>query len=555
MPTFDSPADPRRHRRQHHCVRPQPPKREISYSFRQAVETGAFHQFPFLDADRFGREAKKRGANLSFGSTLRDRLEELDEVGALRPVLFQMAPDIRVLREETEFVPWTEYLVEDDGISRSHPYYVYWQLLYVYDAIELGRVPASIDWVLEEDSARRVGDGFRSFYEVQRDVWRELDDRWRAYVLLLTRIQNRYGPPIKGRLTTSSSTMVYDPEVGDYVDPYIEERRSFSAENVLTELALTSDDVKAMHERIAVHGHTVDPNERWYMLFRMAPFKERDTLTDAARRAQDAYDAAEMIRSFYYELTEELLLNPDEIFDVSDKSWKRRIFGEWPMRAFTRANLQAELRRHDLWPHQVHLIVEGETEEVVCRRVIEAFTGSGPEPIGITLSRLDGVSKARLHQEIIRVTKTFARWPVLIADREGDLEREVEVMKREGLLSDETVFLWDSSFEEHHFSDDELVAVVRELARKRDVELSLSPAAFRHAYDDHRSRAGRNARGAASYLLGMAANPDRGGVTISKPELGEQMALRLLDDLDQRGDEAIEQRQILSVIAAVLRVT
>jgi hypothetical protein len=537
-------------------VRPQPPTREIAYSFRRAVDADAFHQFPLLDADRFGREAKRRGVNLSSGSTLRRRLEQLDEVGALRPVLFEGGTDTCSLREARGFVPWAEYLVENPSATRPAPYYSYWQLLYVSEAVELGYVPSlSIDWLLDDDPPQSIAGGFRAFLEAQRAVWWELDDRWRAHVLLLTRIQNRYGPPIKGSLTTSTSRVVYEPGVGDFVDPYVEERRSFRADDVLIELALTPDDLKEMHRQVAIHGHLIDPNKRWYMLFRMAPFKERDTLMGAARRAQDAYDAAEMIRSFYYELTAELLLNPDEIFDGSDKSWKKRLFGEWPMHAFTRADLQAELRRHGLWPHQVHLIVEGETEEIVCRRLIEALAGTDPERIGITFSRLGGVSKARLHRELIRITGTFARWPVLIADREGDIEREVEVMKRDGLLTEETAILWDSSFEEQHFSDEELVGLVQTIARQRGVEISLSAAEFRQEYDDHRSRAGRNARGAASYLVEMAANPRHGSITVSKTELGEQMAIQLLNDLEERGNESIEERQILSVIVAVLRVT
>ena len=535
-------------------MRPQPSEREIAYSFHQAFDGDAFDQFPLLDADRFGREAKKRGVDLSFGASLRERLQRLDEVGALRPVLFDVGEDVPVFREEVEFVPWSRYAVEEESFSRPHPFYSHWQLLYVNEALELGRAPAHIDWLLKEDSARRLGEGSRPFYEAQREVWRELDGRWRPLVLLLTRIQNRYGPSIKGSLTKSSSRMVYDAEAGEYVDPYRSERASFDAQAVLAELSLTFEDVKEMHEQVSIHGSAVDPNERWYMLFRMAPFKERDTLRDAARRAHDAYDAAEIIRSFYFDLTEELLLNPDEIFDISDKSWKRRIFGEWPTHAFTRADLQAELRRHDLWPHQVHLIVEGETEEVVCRRLIEGVAGVPPEKIGITISRLDGVSKARLHQEIVRVTGSFARWPVLIADREGEIEREVALMKRAGLLTDETAILWESSFEEQHFTDEELVEIAREIGAARGVELSLSASEFRSAFDDHRARAGKQARGAGSFLLGMAADPARGSVRIGKTEFGERMAARMLADLERRGEEATEERPILSVIGAILRV-
>ncbi len=132
--------------RYRHFMRPQPAIHDIAYSFQCAVAADAFIQFPLLTADRFGREAKKRGADLSFGSVLRERLEALDEAGALCPALFDVRQGTPVLREEQDFVPWAEYAVDEDGVKQPHPYYAYWQLLYIADAIELGQAPASLDW-------------------------------------------------------------------------------------------------------------------------------------------------------------------------------------------------------------------------------------------------------------------------------------------------------------------------------------------------------------------------------------------------------------------------
>jgi hypothetical protein len=141
---------------------------------------------------------------------------------------------------------------------------------------------------------------------------------------------------------------------------------------------LTLEALKQMHQRLAVHGMMRgddDPLRFWHMLFRMAPARQRARLRGRARRAQDAYDAAEMLRRFYFDLTGELLLNPDELFDISDKSWRRRVFGEWPTFKHTRAHLAAELRLRDLHPHQVHIAVEGDTEKIVCERVLEELAG------------------------------------------------------------------------------------------------------------------------------------------------------------------------------------
>jgi hypothetical protein len=190
-------------------------------------------------------------------------------------------------------------------------------------------------------------------------------------------LQNHYGPSVKGTLLKSAVSLVWDPTTGEFVDPR-EMEPPFDAQRVLDEFGLTPEAIKAMHQQLASHGIVMggdDPLRFWHMLTRMAPAKQRATLRGRARRAQDAYDAAEMLRRFYHDLTGELLLNPDEIFDVSDKSWKQRIYGRWPTLSYTRADLAAELRRRDLHPHQVHLAVEGETEEIICHRVLEEVAG------------------------------------------------------------------------------------------------------------------------------------------------------------------------------------
>jgi hypothetical protein len=198
-----------------------------------------------------------------------------------------------------------------------------------------------------------------------------------------------------------------------------------------------------------------DPLRSWHMLIRMAPAKQRAKLRGRARRAQDAYDAAEILRRFYHDLTGELLLNPDEIFDLSDKSWKQRIYGKWPTLSYTRADLAAELRLRDLHPHQVHLAVEGETEEIVCRRVLEEVAGMVLNDMGVSIHQLQGVGNITMQRDMLRAMKAFPRYLILVADREGDMAREVEVLKRNGVLTDEATYLWKTSFEEDNFTDED----------------------------------------------------------------------------------------------------
>jgi hypothetical protein len=469
--------------------------------------------------------------------------------------MFESTDGEPVFREERDFVPWSEYQVTEDFYTRAKPYYCHWQLLYIKDAVSGGTAEVTLDWLLDDDQRATLGEGYSAWYTRQDETRRSLDDGWRTLLLLLVRIQNRYAPLIKGTLTKASSTLVFDPEMGDFVDPFFSTARSFDPQGILEELGLTPENIAAFQRWIGWHGVIHDPIERWHMLLRMTSYCERSKLSDGARRAHDAYDAAEILRRFYHDLTGELLLNPDEMSDFNVESWKKRVFGRWPFLSYTRRNLQAELRRHDLWPHHIHLVVEGTTEEIVCRRVMEAFTGRPLEDLGVTLATLGGVGRARLHQEMLRVTSGFARWAILVADREGDIERDVELMRREGILSEDTCVLWERSFEEDNFTDDELVAILADIASDAGASVDLDAMSFRSAYDQHREKAGAQAKGALTYLLGMARDPARGGFDPGKTPVAEKMADRLLDDLDERDEEALEERPILKLLVSIIRVT
>ena len=160
---------------------------------------------------------------------LRNQLEQLDHVGALRPILFDTGEGGLVFREEVEFMPWQTYAIAEDGVERVVAYYSHWQLLYASDAVELGRVPVSMEWFLDEDRRRQVNQGYQHFYESQAERWRGLDDHWRECILLLVRLQYRYFPVIRGTLTKITTTLAYDPDVSDMVDPYPRTVRDFKS--------------------------------------------------------------------------------------------------------------------------------------------------------------------------------------------------------------------------------------------------------------------------------------------------------------------------------------
>lgn len=156
------------------------------YSFERAFEEDAFLQLPLLSWEQFGRQAKERDVSLSFGSNLRDRLEDLDRTGALRPVAFVVpgAPgfDEYVFREGVEYRPWQDYPRDEPWPQRV--LYSHWQLLYVRDAVDLGVANVSADWLLHEP--RDMSEVFREWHEMRLEQRAGLDVSWRSLLLLLT---------------------------------------------------------------------------------------------------------------------------------------------------------------------------------------------------------------------------------------------------------------------------------------------------------------------------------------------------------------------------------
>jgi hypothetical protein len=531
----------------------------FDYGFRRVHEANAFDQFPLITPSKLRSEARDRGVRWSPASTLKE-LERFDREGAFSPILFGAVEAdggdrIVFFRDEGDYVPWSVYAVPEWGRVVPRPYYSPWQLLYFNDAVELPYTSVSIEWLLDDERRGTLRQDHRTLLVHQLEDWRQLDREWRDVLLVLLRLQSHYGPWVKGPLLKSTVTLVRHPQSGEYVDPR-ELAPRFDAQEVLDELGLTQESLKAMHERLARHGGIggEDPLRKWHMLIRMAPAKQRAKLRGQARRAQDAYDAAEMLRRFYYDLTGELLLNPDDLSDLSDKSWKKRLFDKWPTLSYTRADLAVELRLRDLHPHQVHIVVEGDTEEIVCRRVLEKLTGMPLNDMGVSIQRLFGVGNMR--PEMVRAMKTFPRFLVFVADREGDMAREVATLKREGVLTDEATYLWKTSFEEANFSDEELVAMVTAIGADRGATLTLDAQTLRALYNAYRSKVRKDPKGLATYALDRARSEEYGSVRASKTQLAERMADLILDDLLKRDAEAVSaDRPIVEMLVSVFRVT
>jgi hypothetical protein len=183
----------------------------LNYGFRRAHETNAFDQFPLITPSKLRSDARDRGIQCSL-STFMEELERFDREGAFSPILFEAVgtdgADAIVFRDECDYLPWSQYAVDDGRAAAPRPYYSPWQLLYFNDAVELPKTSVPVEWLLDDEQRATVGPNWRTFLGKQLERWRQLDCEWRGILLVLLRLQSRYGPSIKGTLLKSTVSLV-----------------------------------------------------------------------------------------------------------------------------------------------------------------------------------------------------------------------------------------------------------------------------------------------------------------------------------------------------------
>lgn len=539
----------------------------MPYSVRQAYESGAFLQRNLISQDKLASEARKRGINVpTTTSTVRPFFEELDAQGAFCPLAFtdrepyqdsisrQLAgPQALVFRDEIDFRPWSEFSWEEvEPHYRDRKVialYSPWQLTYLDRALTSRSFVVQAAELADPSDAKKLMEIAIGRAQARLRTLGEHDADWRPLLLLLIRIQNRYWPYV------GTYTMPIDPKTHQYVDPLPAERRRFRAKRTLAEQGLVIDDVRSLYERLAFFIQNDDPLPYWWVLRRLASRHERSQLKGAARRVEDMWEAAQILRLFYRTLTRRTL--PDCNAVGTHPEWQERVLGRRPRMYYDQSDLLRFLIRHDLYPHQVHLFVEGHSEEALLPPLIETQVGSLPEA-GIQLTNLRGIDNVSLrHRELVDGFSNYARTAVLIADNEGEIAKYVKGLVAEGLMHPDGILLWERNLEEDNFSDAELVRAVETLARARGARLrGLSGKAVRESFERRRNLPMGAPVTFMDELKRLARNPSHGSIRFSKPELARELATLILDELTSKRDWTLvsKRRPILERVSVIVQL-
>jgi hypothetical protein len=504
----------------------RPPVSELGLSVRELVAQGVLTQRELIDDRAFGSQARDRG----IPGIETELLERWDRDGVLSPLAFVRGPwgnwrttepyptDGIVFRDEGQFRPWEEYAYDDRW---GHPHvggglYSEWQLLYAGLAREGETLDVPLETFLAGPPDAATFAANHEPFITQHVTFRNgMHEAWLPVIKLLLRLQARHWPYVHGR-----SVMLIDVQSDEHVDALDLEYERTSADDLRTELDLESEALEAAYRWLAERAQHLDPLPQLHDLRRLQPRDQRERERGAAREALDFYDAAELVRRTYRELTGELLPDADQLRYAGVRS---RPLGR------DRDQLRAALRHQRLYPHRLHMVVEGETEVLLVTRLFEAFSGRAWEGAGLAMTDLGG-DKLEGSRTMLEGFSVYADAVALLLDDENDARRVTRRLSEDGVLAAEHVQLWDRSLEEDNFTPEELLSMVTAIGAGHGASLLLDAGTLLEAQESRNQGGGRR-KGLASVLEELARRPEHGAVVFSKPQLAIRMADLLLEEI------------------------
>jgi hypothetical protein len=333
----------------------------------------------------------------------------------------------------------------------------------------------------------------------------------------------------------------------------------------LAELELTHEQVRDIYQHLARRGHELEFGDSAYLLRQMFPRPRRRDFRQRARRAQDFYDAGEVIRRFYRDLTgvalpdAEVMARAHVDRELAVFSQEReKLLGHGPHIGYDADDAKHTLSALGIYPHGIHVIVEGDSEEALVRGLVEMLLGSTfVEDVVIT--NLRGVGGATRIQKLLSAVADYALRTVLIVDDEGDMREHVDRLLADGRLQEPDVLVHQESFEESNFSDKELVELAVKLAstpsdNRPAATLTVTAAELRGYHDDRVKRSSKGGKpGLASSLEKRARDEEHGAVNFSKGELADAILSSLAEELVRAStweelDEVAARRPVLKNI-------
>lgn len=308
-----------------------------------------------------------------------------------------------------------------------------------------------------------------------------------ALLKLLVRVQDHYLPQIRsdqrfGQLRdygnqvaiggTHFCTTTY------YVAKALADERknaissnTFRPSEILNESGLSPSDLRKWIKKLMSLAEQIDPLSEWYLLVRFVSYSMRQKLKFESQFAQDLLEIAEILRLFHSEASKEPIFPDLLAHNESGKTWIERRFGASFSHPFEMLEYVSNQFGLNPTPRAV-VLTEGEEWKAIYR--LYESIGADPASVGIEIQPIYGEGNFSLQkwQRFIEYLHEKQVLVYFVLDREGQVESEAKrlleksrLSKGKGLLnivpSKDRICIWETSFEEVNFTDDEIVEALR----------------------------------------------------------------------------------------------
>jgi hypothetical protein len=545
-----------------------PPLPEVPTPWRDLYSAGRFAQRDLTWASNFNTWARERGLFFGPGTAT---LERLDVADVFQPIVFSLggyfgdakydpkAVDHLVFREEQLAQPWSAHAWDADGFATTTALYSPWQLLYINEALDGGEADFGLDTLLAHEPERsKQIDSLRVLLEGQRDAWRRLDEGWSPLVKLLVRLQNYYWPRVSGTVTLApgagSGYETAGPESGD--DDKIDPAAAMSG------LGLSRDEVLDTYHFLVERGLDLDPRDGFTTLRRARQRGFHARWRGRARRAQDYFDAAQILRLALTDLDGSPPAAP-QLLPMDGRQLERaELYRLGPAPRPTVSGVKRRLADLDLFSAGVLVIGEGPSEQIAVDGLVSEIVG----PSALNELRHHDLGGSGGAVRIRGLLETFGDAVLasfLVVDREGRMGEYVQAAIKSGAVPADDVMLWNDSLEAANASPRELIGLVAQIGRapveaegapaREPAELHLTVEDLEKYHHDRCERAHKNDMpGLADSLLTLARREEHGNVVVEKLDLAQALTDMLVAELrstqKQRLDDLKVRRPLVGFV-------
>lgn len=523
----------------------------VELPWRELYAGGAFGQRELASDGAFRSAAQERGMQLGIG---RETLERLDLDGAFSPIAFTAgyfsgfevpaAPvESMQFREELAPTAWEAYEWEFHGSKEVTPLYCPWQLLYLDDVLrETGAQLALDTMLLPVEQRDRQLELLLDWFEGQQGVLRSLHASWTTTMKVLVALQNRYLP-----ILTGSESVIGVPGGGwafagrEWADQ--------PPETLLELLGCTIEEITGVYHLLVERGLSRDPNDGLTLLRRAQLRAFHKRWRGEVRRAQDNFDAAQVLWLFLDELGARPG-RPSALPMDGRQPDREALFDRGPASPWSDEELKDWLVGANLYPAAIYVLCEGASEEIIIERLTEAVFGRGAVR-QLRFHDLGGSGSAKHVAPLLSSLSEAGRHAVAIVDREGRMAEYLETAIEDGAIAKDAVLLCKESIEADN-ARAELISLAQQVAAhpppgREPVSFELEADELERYHAERCEASPRNGTpGLADSLIRLVRRKTQGRLEIDKLELVGAVASMLAEELTEQsgpGTDAVAARR------------